>query len=140
MYEEFVLPSYEPILDVVEEFGVKNIILRTYANSKVLLPSIFQTRINCLWACECTDPSMDYRLIRSAFGSDLRLIGGINSNILLGDKKGIRKEIEDKVPPLLEEGGFVPLLDGRIREVVPYENYKYYRQLLEEIVIGDISD
>jgi uroporphyrinogen decarboxylase len=83
---------------------------------------------------------MDYRLIRSEFGSDLRLIGGINSNILLGDKKAIRKEIEDKVPPLLDEGGFVPLLDGRIREIVPYENYKYYRQLLEEIVIGDISD
>ncbi|MCK5646907.1 MAG: hypothetical protein KAH97_09015 [Anaerolineales bacterium] len=140
MYEDFALPSYEPILDVVEAFGVKNIILRTYANSKVLFPSIVQTRINCLWACECDDPSMDYRLLRREYGRDLRLIGGINSNVLLADKKAIRKEIEDKVPPLLEEGGFVPLLDGRIREVVPYENYKYYRQLLEEIVIGDISD
>lgn len=140
MYDEFVLPSYEPILDVVEAFGVKNIILRTYANSKALLPTILQTRINCLWACECNDPSMDYRLIRSEFGSDLRLIGGISTNVLLTDKQAIRKEIEDKVPPLLEEGGFVPLLDGRIREVVPFENYVYYRRLLEDIVIGDISD
>lgn len=140
MYEDFVLLSYEPILDVVEKFGVKNIILRTYANSKVLLPSILNTRINCLWVCECNEPALDYRHLRQEFGSDLKLIGGIDTNVLRTDKKAIRKEIEDKVPPLLEEGGFVPLLDGRIREVVPFENYVYYRRLLEDIVIGDISD
>jgi hypothetical protein len=35
------------------------------------------------------------------------------------------------VPELLEDGGFIPLADGRVREDVSFENYVYYRKLLE---------
>lgn len=140
MYEDLVLSSYEPVFEVVKNNGVKNLILRTYANSKALIPTILRSQINCLWACECNDPALDYRLLRQEFGDELKLIGGIDTNALFADKKTIRKEIEAKVPPLLDQGGFVPLLDGRIRELVPYENYLYYRQLLEDIVIGNKSD
>jgi uroporphyrinogen decarboxylase len=49
------------------------------------------------------------------------------------DKDAIRREIEQKVPPLLEDGGYIPLADGRIREDVPFENYVYYRRLLEQV-------
>ena len=38
------------------------------------------------------------------------------------------------LPPLLASGGFIPLADGRVREDVPFDNYVYYRRLLEEIV------
>lgn len=136
MYEEFVLPSYEPVLDVAESKDIKTIILRTYANSKALLPTIFKTRINCLWSCECNHPALDYRRLRQELGEDLKLIGGIDTNILRTDKDRIREEIESKVPVLIKQGGYIPLLDGRIREVVPFDNYVFYRDLLEEIVIG----
>jgi uroporphyrinogen decarboxylase len=136
MYEEFVLPSYEPVLNIAEAMGVNNRILRTYANSKALLPSILRTRINCIWACESNDPSLDYRLLRQEYGTDLKLIGGIDTNVLRMDKGRIRKELEEKVPMLVEQGGYVPLLDGRIRRVVPFDNYVFYRNMLEEIVIG----
>ena len=139
MYEDLVLSSYEPVFEVVKNYGVKNLILRTYANSKILIPAILQSQINCLWACECNDPTLDYRLLRQEFGDELKLIGGIDTNTLFADQQTIRKETETKVRTLLDQGGFVPLLDGRIRELVPYENYLYYRQLLEDIVIGDKS-
>ena len=48
-------------------------------------------------------------------------------------KEAIRREVEEKVPPLLGEGGYVPLADGRVREDVSLENYIYYRRLLQEI-------
>jgi hypothetical protein len=38
------------------------------------------------------------------------------------------------VPPLLKDSGYIPLLDGRVREYVPYENYDFYRGLLQEMV------
>jgi len=44
------------------------------------------------------------------------------------------REIEEKVPPLLEDGGYIPLADGRVREDVPFENYVCYRQLLERLI------
>ena len=133
MYKEFVLKSYEPVLDVLERHNVKTIILRTFANPRALLPVVFTSRINCLWACECNMASMDYRRLRTELGPGIRLIGGIDTDSLRQSKDAIRRELEEKVPPLLAEGGFVPLADRRVREDVPFENYAFYRRLLEEI-------
>ncbi|MBW8010506.1 MAG: hypothetical protein FVQ83_04580 [Chloroflexi bacterium] len=133
MYEDFALTSYQPILDVLRGHGVDTFIWRTYANARVLIPSILKWGINCLWACEVDLESMDYADLRSEFGRDLRLIGGIDLDTMRGNKDDIRREIETKVPPLVAQGGYVPLADGRVREDMPYENYIYYRQLLEEL-------
>ena len=63
----------------------------------------------------------------------MRLIGGIDLDVLREGKEAIRREIEEKVPPLLEQGGYVPLADGRVRADIPFENYVYYRELLEKV-------
>jgi uroporphyrinogen decarboxylase len=133
MYEEFVLTSYQPVLDVLAHYGVETIILRTYANARALLPSVLKWGFNCLWAGEVNVEAMDYRDLRRELGRDLRLIGGIDLDALRRDKGAIRREVEEVVPPLVTDGGYVPLADGRIREDVPYENYVYYRQLLEKV-------
>lgn len=133
MYEELVLPSYEPLLDLLGRHGVETIIFRTFANARLLIPSILKWGFNCLWACEVSLEEMDYRDLRLEFGRGLRMIGGIDLDALRHDKEAIRREVEEKLPPLLADGGYVPLADGRVREDVPYENYVYYRRLLEEV-------
>ncbi|MGD2272227.1 MAG: uroporphyrinogen decarboxylase family protein [Desulfobacterales bacterium] len=133
MYEDIVLKSYQPVIDVLNKRGVETIIFLTFANSRILIPKILRWGFNCLWACEVNVDAMDYRKLREEFGHDLRLIGGIDLDALRQGKEAIRREIEEKVPPLLAGGGYVPLADGRIRTDVPFENYVYYRKLLEEI-------
>ena len=132
-YRELVLSSYTPILDVARRFEVKTIILRTYANARALIPSQLEAGFNCLWACECETGAMDYHSIRREFGPALRLIGGIDLDALRFGKESIQREVEEQVPPLLESGGFIPLADGRVRIDVPFEDYVYYRRLLEKI-------
>ena len=136
MYEDFVLASYEPVLAVLRRHRVETIVFRTFANSRLLIPSVLKRGFNCLWACEVNVDVMDYRDIRREFGRDLRLIGGIDLDALRRGKEAISREIEEKVPPLLAEGGYVPLADGRVREDMPFENYVYYRQLLERLTRG----
>jgi uroporphyrinogen decarboxylase len=133
MYETFVLSSYEPVLAVLRQHGVQNIIARTYANARILLPSFLKWGFNCLWACE-TGNTMDYLAIRQEYGKELRLIAGIDTDALRGDKGTIQREVQEKVPPLLASGGYIPLADGRIRADIPYENYAYYRALLAQTV------
>jgi len=133
MYEKFVLSTYVPVLEILKRHGVDIIILRTYANARALIPSMLKFGINCLWACETNARAMDYRSIRGEFGSDLRLIGGIDLDVLREGKEAIRRELEEKVPPLLEQGGYVPLADGRVRADISFENYIYYRELLERV-------
>ena len=133
MYEKFVLKNYEPVLEVLRHHKVATICFQTFANARILIPSILKWGFNCLWACEVNIDAMDYRSLREEFGRDLRLIGGIDLDALREDKEAIRREIEEKVPPLIEEGGYIPLADGRVRADVPFENYVYYRQLLEKV-------
>ena len=136
MYEKFVLSTYVPLLELLKQHGVDVIILRTYANARVLIPSMLKFGMNCLWACETNAEAMDYRSLRQEFGKELRLIGGIDLDVLREGKEAIRREVEQKVPPLLEQGGYVPLADGRVRADIPFENYVYYRELLEKVTQG----
>ena len=132
-YEEFALSSYRPVLDVLARHGVETLCFVTYANARPLIPCILKAGFNCLWACEVNAEAMDYRELRREFGRDLRLIGGIDLDTLLLGKAAIRREILTKVPPLLAQGGYIPLADGRVRADVPFENYVYYRRLLEKV-------
>jgi uroporphyrinogen-III decarboxylase len=136
MYEEFVLPSYDPLLQVLRRRGIETLIFITYANARLLIPSILKWGFNCLWACEVSVDAMDYRDLRREFGRDLRLIGGIDLDALRKGRDAIREEIEAKVPSLVADGGYVPLADGRVREDVAFEDYAYYRQLLRSVLEG----
>ncbi len=132
-YGRFVLDSYRPILDAVRRRGVETLVYVTYANARPLIPCVVRAGFDCLWACEVNAEAMDYLALRRRFGRDLRLIGGIDLDTLLQDKAAIRREMERVIPPLLAQGGYVPLADGRVRANVPFEHYRYYRRLLEDI-------
>lgn len=81
---------------------------------------------------------MDYREIRQEFGRELRLIGGIDADALRQGKEEINQAMMNIIPQLLAGRGFIPLADGRVREDVPFENYLYYRQLLEQLVAAGV--
>jgi hypothetical protein len=132
MYEDLVLPSYKPLLDLARRFEVKTIICRTYANMKALIPSLLKWGIDCLWACEVEQSVMNYPALRREFGRDLKLIGGIDLDALREGKEAIQSAM-DEIAPLVAEGGFIPLADGRVRADVPYEHYVFYRELLRQI-------
>ena len=131
-YESLVLPSYEPLLATARRYGVSTIICRTYANIKALIPSLLKWGIDCLWACEVEPAVMNYPCLRQIYGRELKLIGGIDLDAVRRGPKAIRAAV-DEVAPLTQEGGYIPLADGRVRADVPYENYIYYRKLLKTI-------
>jgi len=137
MYAELVLPSYLPVLQVLRRHHVEVVTLRTYANARALIPALLKCGVDCLWACEANTQAMDYRSLRQEFGRDLRLIGGIDLDVLRQDFEAIREEIEQKVPPLLKQGAYVPLADGRVRKGILPQNYIYYRRLLQKVTQPD---
>jgi hypothetical protein len=139
MYSSIILNSYKPILKLLHSYGITTIIYRTYANTRILLPAVVDAGFNCLWACESQPEAMDYRQIRHEFGRDLRLIGGIDADALRKSPQDIHQSVMELVPGLLAKGGFIPLADGRVREDVSFENYVYYRKLLEKVTYPKVS-
>jgi hypothetical protein len=133
MYRQFALHSYTPIFDVLERFEVPVVIWRAYANPSELIPEIVRSRFNAIWACETNPQAVDYHRLREKFGSQIGLIGGIDTDVLRQGPEEIRQAVE-AVLPLIGQGRFIPLADGRVREGIPYENYAFYRRTLEELV------
>jgi len=133
MYQDIVLDGYKPILDVLRRHGVETIVFMTYANAAILLPRVLDAGFNCLWAMETETSAMDYRALRRRFGKSLRFIGGIDLDSLLAGDAATEDEIRTKVPAFLDEGGIIPLADGRVRASIPYQAYAHYRRLLEEL-------
>lgn len=135
-YREFVLASYAPALAAIRRRQVAATAFVTYANARVLLPKVIAAGFDCLWACEVNNEAMDYLDIRREFGPDLGLIGGIDLDTLLQDPAAIEREMEAKVPPLLAQGRYIPLADGRVRAEVPFANYAHYRRTLARLTTG----
>jgi uroporphyrinogen decarboxylase len=92
--------------------------------------------LDTLWNEHCNAAGDDYVALRRRFGKNLRLIGGIDSRALYQDRRAVDDAIERVVPPLLEDGGYLPSVDDRVRSNVPFENYRYYRERLAALVGG----
>ena len=134
-YRRFGLDTCMPLLDVLHERGIENIIFMSYSNVRKLLPMLVDRGFNCLWSCETDHPDMDYTSIRAEFGDRLRLIGGIDLKILTLDDKEMRNIIDKKIIPLIMQGGFIPLVNGRVRKNILPEKYFQYRRILFQAII-----
>jgi len=136
MFEEFMIPVYERIAATARGLGCDNILLSTYGDTSLLFPILIDAGISMLWISEATEvPELDYRQIRSKFGPELGLIGGIPLSILRSESPDvIRNTLEEIVPPLLQSGRYVPLAGGRVREEIPWSVYECYREVLAELI------
>ncbi len=134
MYRELVLPSYAPVFDVLERYRVPVVIWRSYANPQVLIPEVAKARFNAVWPCEAPPGAMEAVDLRRALGPAFGLIGGIHSAVLYRGREEIRRAVE-AVLPLVAQGRFIPLSDGRAREDLPFANYAFYRDTLESLVL-----
>jgi len=136
MFEEFMIPVYERIVATARGLGCDNILLSTYGDTSLLFPMLIDAGISMLWISEAAEvPELDYCRIRSEFGPDLGLIGGIPLSILRSKSPDeIRNTLEEIVPPLLRSGRYVPLAGGRVREDIPWSVYECYREVLAELI------
>ena len=134
MYRGFVLQSYAPIFKILRDYQVPAIIWRSYANPANLLPEVVKFPFNVFWLCETPPGALTPAQVRQLVGSDITLIGGIDSDILRQDYRAIQQSVA-AVQPFVKEGHFIPLADGRVREDVPYPNYVLYRQELHRVFV-----
>jgi uroporphyrinogen decarboxylase len=133
-YRRLALPHYRRMIDRLRSAGVDVIVTQAFGQVKALLPLWLDIGVNAFWCSHTVPAGMDYLEIRRDFGSGLRLIGGIDALALTGSRADIDRAIDRTVPSLLSGGGYLPLLDDRVRPEVPYGNYVYYRERLERSV------
>ncbi|MBU7004940.1 MAG: hypothetical protein HXS50_05195 [Theionarchaea archaeon] len=101
-----------------------------------MIPLCLGAGVNGLRCSGTKSSGVDYFSLRREYGRELFLIGGLDVEILSRGKEAIRKEITAKVPSLIESGGYIPMVDNRVRENVSFQNYSLYRALIAEFAEG----
>ena len=137
MYEDFALPAIEKIVAVAGAHRCSNILVSTYGNTALLFPAMIRAGVTVLWISEAAEaPELDYRILRKRFGPMLGLIGGIPLSLLRsGPRDTLRQQLQDVIVPLLRSGRYIPLAGGRVREDIPWEVYRRYRECLAELLL-----
>jgi hypothetical protein len=135
-FAEFMIPVYERIIPTAKGLGCQNILVSTYGDTSPLFPMLMEAGVTMLWVSEAAEArELDYRRIRQRLGGDVGLIGGLPLSILRdGRPERIREKLEEIVPPLLRSGRYIPLAGGRVREEIPWDVYREYREVLAELM------
>jgi uroporphyrinogen decarboxylase len=132
-YRRFCVPHLRRIVDRVRTAGIELLVIDSQGAVGPLIPLWLDVGLNTLWLGDVAAAGLDYRTLRRQYGPELRLLGGLDLRVMTQDRLAVTREVLDKVPPLLAQGGYIPFLDGRVRKGMPFENYALYRQLLQSL-------
>lgn len=128
MWKRFIGPAYRRIIDRLNRAGIKSIWVDCDGDPEVLLPAWLDAGVTCFWPLEQAS-GMDPVRLRKKFGKSLTLVGGIDKMEIAKGRKAIEAELYKKIPPLIEQGGYIPHLDHAIHPDISYDDFMYYMEL-----------
>lgn len=131
MFKEFLTPYYIKFIDFLKQFNVKNILVDCDGLIDELIPLWIEAGVTGIFPVEAVN---DVTEIRNKYPR-LQIMGGIDKRLLFkdGSRTGIDLELE-KIKNLLKKGGYVPHIDHAVSEDVTWNNFKYYREKLNNII------
>ena len=130
---EFIKPYYRRVWDLLSSRGTRLFNLDSDGNLTAVIEPFLECGVNAMHPMEPA-AGMDIVAIRKQYGSRLAMLGGIDKHVLRRSKEEIRRELEYKMQPLMQQGGMVFGLDHRIPNGTPLENYRYYVTLGRELL------
>ncbi|MCL4385713.1 MAG: hypothetical protein M1479_04525 [Actinobacteria bacterium] len=130
-FKEFLSPFYKKICSFVKGKGVKVIFVDTDGDCNELIPLFMEAGVTGLYPMEVS-AGMDIVAVRKKY-PNLQMMGGIpKSDIALGKKR--IDEFLEPVKWVLKQGGYIPFGDHFIPPEVPWEEFKYYRNKLNNMI------
>jgi uroporphyrinogen decarboxylase len=134
MYRRFVLPAMSRVSERLEKHGVRHRFVYSSGAVESIIPILLDAGINGLVLTHAARCGLHYTRLRRDFTSSLLFFGGVDWRAVMKGPEAVDRELEENTKPLLEQGGYVPHLDDTVRENMPFENYRYYRDRLDELV------
>jgi uroporphyrinogen decarboxylase len=134
LFRDFMMGPLKRVTRRLNEAGIEIIMVDSDGHVDELIPLWLEANVNFVYPLEIAS-SCDPIAYRKKFGRELRLLGGIDKRVLRDgcSKKDIEKEVMSKVPQLVKKGRFSPAVDHAVPPDVPFENFKYYMDIVNEV-------
>lgn len=131
-FRKFMAEPYKKVIKHFRKYEIPFLMVDCDGNAEELIPLFIDLGINGMYPFE-VQAGMDVKKTRQKFGKDFVIWGGIDKRVLERDKKSIDREVLEKLPEMLETGGYIPTLDHEPQPGIPFENFCYYRNLVRQI-------
>ena len=131
MFREFLSPYYIEFIDFLKQYNIKNIIVDCDGLIDELIPLWIELGVNGIFPIEAVNDLVE---IRHQYPG-LKLLGGFDKKVLFA---GSSREIIDqeiaRIVSVTAKGGYIPHIDHAVSADVTWDNFKYYRFKLNEIL------
>jgi uroporphyrinogen decarboxylase len=125
LFKQILVPHYKRITATLNKYGVDIVFLDCDGNIDLLAPLWLEAGVNTMFPIEVGKWKADPVEFRRRYGKAMRLMGGFDKHILMQGKDAIAREI-DRLAPLVEEGGYIPMPDHRVPPDVAFADYLFY--------------
>jgi hypothetical protein len=132
MVRRFLTPVYKAWVSAIRKSGCPIISVDSDGFIAELIPLWIEAGFNC---CEPIEVAAGNDIVsyRRRFGKEMAYVGGIDKRAMAKGGDVMRQEVMRVVPPLLEEGGFIPSCDHAVPPDVSWPDFVEYARLLAEL-------
>jgi hypothetical protein len=131
LFIEFMLPFYKRIINHLREKGLKNFMVDTDGKIDELVPLFLEAGITCIYPFE-RQAGNNLLEFRKKYPK-MQMMGGFNKNVLAQSREQIDIEL-NIISEVLKYGGYILTADHLIPPNVSFENFKYYRNKIKNIL------
>ena len=132
MVRRFLLPTWSQWVHVIKASGCPIACLDSDGYVAELIPLWIEAGFNCCVPMEVAAGN-DIVALRQRYGRQMAYMGGIDKRALAAGGEKMRAEVMRVVPPLLEEGGFIPGCDHGVPPDISWPNFVEYTRLLAQL-------
>jgi len=132
MVREFLLPSYRHWVSEIRNAGCPLVDVDSDGYIGELIPLWIEAGINMCEPIEIAAGN-DLAAYRKQYGKHMGYLGGIDKRAIAAGGAALEAEVMRVVPPLLEDGGFIPSCDHGVPPDVSWQNYLAYAKLLARL-------
>ena len=132
MVRQFLMPAYVRWVEEILVSGCPIVDMDSDGNIEVLIPLWIESGIN---VCDPIEVAAGNDIIayRERFGKAMAYRGGIDKRAIAAGGQVMRDEVMRVVPPLLEDGGFIPGCDHGVPPDISWPNFIAYTRLLAQL-------
>jgi uroporphyrinogen decarboxylase len=130
MYKRYCMPLYTAVMEKVRAAEIPVVMVDSDGDIRELIPIWLDAGVTTMHPLEVAS-GMDIIELRKEYGKHIKFFGGIDKRALAGSREDIEKEVLPKLHACFAEGGFIPACDHAVPPDVSYDNYRYFRELVQ---------
>jgi uroporphyrinogen decarboxylase len=131
-YHRFYDRHYRRMVEFYHSHGVRWVLLDSDGKTDPLIPCWLGSGIDILFPIEVGVWQADPVTLRRQHGKGLRMMGGVDKHIISQGEAAIRAHLE-RLRPVVEEGGFIPLPDHRIPPSCSLDQFREYVRVFRDV-------